>query len=96
MTVLEVIDSLQKIISRKDEQEMLSIYGAGSYVLAQPWKDMFGRDSAMWHSWMSEERKRHVTTMRKYVPTCSDSFPKPENSLDRLEENENLKRQTSS
>ena len=79
LTILEVIDSLDRIITRQEEQEILAIYGAGSYVLAHPWKDKYVRDSAVWHSWSTERRKQRDDAMRKFVPTFSGTFDKPKN-----------------
>ena len=79
LSVVEAIASLEKLLKRQDEQEVLAIYGAGSYVLAEPYKTKFGRDSAVWHSWNSERKQQHVDAMRKFKPSISNSFTKPKN-----------------
>ena len=76
-TVLELIDSIEKIITRQEEQEILVIYGSDTYTLAESWKSKFGRDSAVWHSWSTERREKHVEAMRKFIPTLSETLPKP-------------------
>ena len=76
---MEVIASLEKLLKRQDEQEVLAIYGAGSYILAEPYKTKFGCDSAGWHSWNLQRKKQHVDAMRKFKPSISHSFSKPTN-----------------
>ena len=73
LSVVEVIASLEKLIKRQDEQEVLAIYGAGLYILAEPYKTKFGCDSAVWHSWNLQRKKQHIDAMRKFKPSISHS-----------------------
>ena len=53
LSVLEVINCLQQILTKQEEEEIRAIYGAGSYILADPYKQ-FRVDSTRWHSWSKD------------------------------------------
>ena len=78
LSVLEVINCLQQILTRQEEEEIRAIYGAGSYILADPYKQ-FRVDSARWHSWSKERRESHVSALNMFEPSLSNSFNKPKN-----------------
>lgn len=78
LSVLEVINCLQKFLTRQEEEEIRAIYGAGTYVLADPYKE-FRVDSARWHSWSRERRVNHVSSLQMFEPTLNSSFSKPKN-----------------
>ena len=78
LSVLEVINCLQQILTRQEEEEIRAIYGAGSYILADPYKQ-FRVDSARWHSWTKERQENHVSALNMFGSSFSNSFNKPKN-----------------
>ena len=78
-TVSEAAQALKALALRQENDEVRAVYGAGNYVLSTDFSK-FKVDSARWHGWSESRRRDHVQKLRKYKPTASDDFAKPNNS----------------
>ena len=78
-SVVDAVRSLRDLALRQENDEIRSLYGAGSYSIAAEYS-RFKVDSARWHQWDESRRREHVQKFRKYETTPTDSFVKPKNS----------------
>ena len=60
-----------EISDRQDSEEIMAIYGAGSYVLSAAYKQFFV-PSATWHDWNVERKKDHFHKFQNYKPKYKD------------------------
>ena len=75
-TVLEAVNTINSLVKREENDELLALYGAGNFVLSQQYKNWF---APMWHSWSSERRQRYAKDFRLAQPTIETTFVKPAN-----------------
>ncbi len=75
-TVLEAVNTINSLVKREENEELLALYGAGNYVLSQQYKNWF---APMWHSWSPERRQRYAKNFRLAQPTIESTFVKPAN-----------------
>ena len=78
-SMVDVINTLKKIIERQQDNEVCTIYGSGPYKLINEY-NKFSTDNLKWHSMILEKRKKHVLEFRNYNPSLEDKFIKPAKS----------------
>lgn len=74
---LDVINTLEKMIERQQDDEVRAIYGSGPYKLSNEY-NRFLMDNLNWHSMTLENV--HVLAFRNYNPSLEDNFIKPAKS----------------
>ena len=77
--VCEVLQTLQALVNRQENDEIMALYGSGPYRLSGPYKK-FQRDSVVFHNMSIKEKERLIRSFRSYSPNLGDNFRKPESS----------------
>ena len=75
--VLGAVQTMEKLIQREENDEVMAIYGSGSYVLSQDYAKWF---APVWHTWPVDRRSAHLEKFRKFIPSLDQTFRKPLNA----------------
>ena len=76
-SVLDVVNTIQILMEREENEEVLALYGGGTYVLSQEYKNWY---APIWRSWTPERRKWHISKFRAAAPPLEQTFVKPVNA----------------
>ena len=74
-----VLSNIQKIIKRKENDEICALYGVGNYFLSSEYRKLQVA-SHVWHSCSEERKAGHLREFREYVPNISNTFRMPANA----------------
>ena len=71
------IKTIETLIMREENNEIMALYGSGNYVLSLPYKRW---GFTIWHSWPPERMNNHLKNFRIFSPTLEQTFSKPSNA----------------
>ena len=73
--IYDAVMTLSKVIEMENDEEILSLYGKGNFVLSPEYARFFTKN---WHSLSAQKRLEHVDAFRQSLPGLS--FSRPSNS----------------
>ena len=62
-SISAAVANLHTMVKREENDEVRAVYGAGNYVLSNPYKK-FQVQSHIWHSWSEERKRDHIDKFR--------------------------------